>query len=98
MRRGGSGRLGPIRLSRGRALPAGFADPEERGAALGHVERERQADDIAVEGNRAVEVADGEVGLEEALDWDGFVHAAVAVSQMRERVVEGVECVLAGDD
>ena len=34
------------------------ADPEERGAALRKFERERQADDVAVEGDSTPQVAD----------------------------------------
>ena len=49
----------------------GLADPHEGGVSLGQVERERKADDIAVEGDRPRHVAHGEVRLEEPADGTG---------------------------
>lgn len=44
------------------------ADPEKGCAPFRHLQREREADDIAVEGHRAAQLADGEMGLEQTAD------------------------------
>jgi hypothetical protein len=43
---------------------SGPADPEKRGSALLEHQRERETDHVAVELDRAVQVADREMGFE----------------------------------
>src|SRR5262249_21674554 len=51
------------------------ADPEERRVALWHLECDLQPDDVAVERDRAVEVAHQEVGLVQPAHGDRRGHA-----------------------
>jgi hypothetical protein len=64
---------------------AGRADPEERGAALRQLERERQTDHVAVEGDGAAEVAHGEVSLEEAGCRDWLAHGCTRLGTGHSR-------------
>src|SRR3954451_3973864 len=58
------------RLPKAEHRPAWCAEPEEGDAALRHSVGERQPEDVLVEGDRAGEVADRQVCLEEAVDLD----------------------------
>jgi hypothetical protein len=58
--------------------PAGAADPEEGGTEAGILQCDAQPDDVAVERDRAVEVGDGEMALEEPVDAHRLVHAAIS--------------------
>src|SRR6266542_6075161 len=46
--------------------PSSSSDPEEGGADFGRVERDRQTDNVTVERCRAIQIAYGQVRLEEA--------------------------------
>jgi hypothetical protein len=53
------------------------SDPEEGGAEFRFAQGQLETDDVAVEGDRAVEVAHGQVRLEEPFDGDRFAHGAI---------------------
>jgi hypothetical protein len=53
------------------------SDPEEGGAEVRVVQGRLEPDDVAVEGDGAVEVAHGQVRLEEPFDGDRFAHGAI---------------------
>ena len=57
----------------------GAADPEKAAPICGSSQRKRQADDVAVEVDRTIEIAHGEMSLEQALDVGGGAHSSSAM-------------------